>query len=124
MSTFKFISGFRRNSKLLYVEDEKFLYVKKKSNKKNNKDLYICYQSIMIKNKNLSIVKCTAGVILVSTSKCKRNSVQHSHHENHEMLYLKFTTRKLMVDDCINLNTLGYGSNVSSRVIFTKAIAK
>lgn len=96
-----FISGFRRTSQLLYVQEEKVFYVKKKVNKKSNKDLYICYQSVLSKNKNLCAIKCTAGVTLVSSNKCKRNSVQHSHHENHEMLHLKFTTRKIMVNECI-----------------------
>ena len=65
---YKFVEGTREGTLLVYVEEEKHLYVYKIE--RNGSKEYICYQTILTKPRKKSFasheVKCTARIKLIS----------------------------------------------------------
>lgn len=123
---YELVSGFRRNSQLIWIPEDKHLYVKKKVQKKSRKAFYVCYNSIMFKNKicKTEYIKCLAGIAIDCDSVCARNSVKHTNHINHELLYKDFISRKNIINACITPSTLNNGIEISARAVFTKEISK
>lgn len=86
---YQLVNGFREGSTLLYVPEEKKLYVLKVQrdpNDENSKE-YICYQTILSapkkNNQNNNELECTTRVKLQSNGLCVRN-MPHTCHNNHE----------------------------------------
>lgn len=123
---YELISGFRRNSQLIWISEDKHLYVKKKVQRRSRKAFYVCYNNILFKNKisKSEYQKCTAGVNIDCEDMCTRNSIKHTNHINHELLYKDFISRKNIINACTAPGTAEYGIELSARVIFTKEIAK
>lgn len=90
----EFITGIRRDGQLLYVPSEKHLYVKWAD--RNGGVDYICYQTILVKNKQQNSGKnipiCTSRMKVTSDGKCRRKKIFHTKHENHEAIYKDLNT--------------------------------
>lgn len=77
-----FTPGTKLNSKLVYVAEEKFLYVKNTTNADGTTS-YICTDCKTIP------WKCPARIVLLDNQYCKYTdqSKRHVAHDNHEQIY-------------------------------------
>lgn len=122
-----FVKG-RRDSQILYVPGHKCLYVKKRS-KKNSTD-YVCYQTILVKNKaksaNVVIPHCTASVKIDNAGICSCKTNPHNAHVNHEKIYKDFITNHNFLDDVVSTSKMleDLPVEVSNRDIFSRELAK
>lgn len=95
------IDGYRYGSILLYSYSDKCLYVKK-STRKCGQESWICYQSVLsdkkVKN-SANIVKCTARVTIFNNTG-ERNSIPHTAHDSHEILFKDIVSKNNMVETC------------------------
>lgn len=124
---FEKLTGIRRDGELLYVPTEKHLYVKKAE--RNGGVDYICYQTILLKNKENSKKKlptCTSRVKVTTDGKCKGKLIPHTNHDNHEAIYKDLKTRNAFLDKVVTVNDVleGLSVKVSNRDIFTLELAK
>lgn len=99
---YSFIKGKHDGCVLLYSPTEKDLYVQ--NNERNGKKVYVCYQSILSKQKqkenDQNHINCKARVTINEGGVCERNKIPHSDHENHEIEYLDLVTRNAITDKC------------------------
>lgn len=95
------LQGLRARSRVLYVPQDKMLYVSKC--RRRGQEEFICYQTILCAQKkgNNENQKCTARVIVDDSSKCcVRNKVPHSSHCNHEELMNIMETTNNIKEKC------------------------
>lgn len=100
------LQGLRAGSRVLYVPQDKMLYVSKC--KRRGQEEFICYQTILCarKKENNHHQKCTARVIIDDLSeRCVRNKVAHSNHCNHEDLINIMETTNNIKEKCTILRT-------------------
>lgn len=121
------IKGNRRDSNLLWIKDEKFLYVKKDT--KTRGIDYICYQTIRSnpkKKRNENVIQCTSRRIVDAEGKVTKNSIPHSNHENHESYYKDMMSKNAIIDTVILLRALDedIGIRYSTHDVFTKELSK
>lgn len=85
---FEIISGFRKNSKLLYLVDQKMIFVKKSVY--NNVGKYVCRQS-----------ECKARITVDAEGKCElaKHYVEHN-HDNEEEVYKELKAINEIKSDC------------------------
>lgn len=125
---YEFLTGERRNTQLLYVPSHKCLYVKKRANK-NSID-YICYQTILAKNKttnaNSIIPHCTASVKIDNKGICMAKEKAHIVHGNHEILYRDMKTKNNFLDEVVTISKQleNLPIDVPNRDIFTRELSK
>lgn len=79
---YELVRGLQATSMLLYMLGT--LYVKKCE--RNGRQEWICYQSVLSKNKCKNEPNCTARVI-IKDGIASRNKVKHTDHHTHEVLY-------------------------------------
>lgn len=133
-------------SKLLWVPQEKFLYVKKVT--RNDNIEFICYQSILKKRKvrtdiriyyskqifiyfiqslknTEDFLKCTARVILHPDGKLIKNSIEHTPHGSHEFEYHDILTASQIKSKCHTAKVLFPDSahKISAKSIFFRELA-
>lgn len=93
MKRYKFekVCGIKRNSKCIYVAEQKLMYLKNVKNK-NGQNTYICY--------NYKKQKCSARMFEISQNICQSssNSKPHTCIGNHE----QFVTNCLLLRDIKN----------------------
>lgn len=122
-----FVRG-RRDSQILYVPGHKCLYVKKRS-KKNSTD-YVCYQTVLVKNKtksaNVAIPQCTASVKIDNEGICSCKTTAHKAHVNHENIYKDMISKHSFLDQVVSISKMleDLPVEVSNRDIFTRELAK
>lgn len=122
------MTGERRDGRLLYVPEHKCLYVKKRSTK-NTTD-YICYQTILAKNKktnaNKTIPHCTSRVKIDSNGICTAKEKPHVTHDHHEILYRDMKSKNGFLDqvEAINEQLEDLPIEVSNRDLFTRELSK
>lgn len=130
---YMFIKG-HRGAELLYVPSEKCLYVKK--NERNGKQYYICYQTILSKERkikkgiadNIDCSKCTARVFLNKRKQCWRNKIAHTLHKDHQVIVEDLRSLDAMKRDCKmlkrNLAIPSASRKVNAREIYDKHMSK
>lgn len=121
------IRGKRRNASLLWIPQDKYLYVRHREHTDKSKgEDWICYQTILHK-KDKSVVNCSSAVN-IKNEMCTRKNVQnpHTNHNNHQIIYNDLITLNNIKDNCIAAKQLGEGlsMNISTCDIFTREIAK
>lgn len=125
---FQKVRGKRIDSWLLYVPQEKHLYVKHRvvEGKEPGED-WICYQSILNK-KDKDQVKCTSTVHLGQNNICKQKNIRnpHTNHINHELIYKDIMSLNKIKTDCINAKVVsdGVAMKISASDIFTRELSK
>lgn len=125
---YEFLTGQRRNGRLVYVRKYKCLYVKKKKLKSGIH--YICYQTILAKNmkKNVkkTIPRCTSRVKIDNHGICTHLNIPHSVHDSHELLYKDMKSKNNFIDDveAISKRLEDLSTQVSSQDLFTRELAK
>lgn len=118
-----FIEGYK-GGKLLYLKDEKNLYVRK--NFENGVETFICYQTIMHKGNKIDHLNCTARVKLDENKICTRNKIVHTKHESHEIHYRDLETLNAIKENCRMLQKIIpiTAHKVSAKEIFLQEMAK
>lgn len=125
---YEWLIGERRDGKLLYIPAHRCLYVKKRT-KKNSTD-YICYQSILAKNKTKNVDKtipnCTASVKIDTNGNCTANSIAHTVHQNHEILSRDMKSKNNFLDEVVAISKMlvDLPLEVSNRDVFTRELSK
>lgn len=123
---YKLLKGFRESSILLYIPNEKNLYVQKSS--WNNIRHFVCYQSILCgkNHKNIEIPKCNARAVIDQHNICTRNKTAHSRHSHHQAIRKDLITINNLKSTCRNLRDLISESSwkISVREIFNRELAK
>lgn len=115
--TAEIVEGKRKNSKLVWIPEEKFLYFLKDT--RHDQKIYQCYE-------NRTGSQCPARRTIDSTGKVSMNALPHSHHSSHESIYNDMKTRSNIIDACTQAaNVLdGLHVTVPSQQIFTRELAK
>lgn len=115
--TTEVVEGKRKNSKLIWIAEEKFLYFLKDT--RRDQKIYQCYE-------NRTGSKCPARRIIDSNGKVTMNASPHSNHLSHESIYNDMKTRSNIIDACMQAaNVLdGLHVTVPSQQIFTRELAK
>lgn len=118
---YTFVEGTREGCLLVYVPQEKNLYVFKIE--RNNVKEYICYQTILAKPRKEGSQneheKCSARVKLINDKICVLN-MAHTCHQNHERILQDLQKRNNMKKNCKTLkqNFPIVGHRISTRDIF------
>lgn len=116
-----FVEGTREGCLMVYVPEEKNLYVYKIE--RNGIKEYICYQTVLTKPKKkevqTSLQKCTARVKLINDKLCILN-MPHNCHPSHENLMHDLKKRNNMKKKCkiLKSNFPIVGHRISTREIF------
>lgn len=116
-----FVEGTREGCLLVYVPEEKNLYVYKIA--RNGTKEYICYETILTKPKKKNVQtphqNCTARVKLISDNTCVLN-MPHKCHPSHESIMHDLKKRNNMKEKCKILkgNFPIVGHRISTREIF------
>lgn len=93
---FCYTRGFSdRKHDLLYLEDEKHLFVRRDGSDDGTKVYYGCYDAL--NGSNGCKARCTMDT---KTNKCKRNNKPHNGHDNHEVTYRDMESLNAMKDHC------------------------
>lgn len=112
---FEFVPGHRRNTELLYLKNEKCLYIPINSDKYGKR--YKCFTST-----------CSARAIIRINGVCEKSKKNFSHieHKTHCETKAKYTASNNIKKSCANVEALCSGSsqNVSVRDIFDKETIK
>lgn len=124
---FVILQGLRVGSRVLYVPQDKMLYVPKC--RRRGREEFICYQTILCAQKkgNNHHQKCTARVIVEDLSKnCVRNKVPHSSHCNHEELMDIMETTNNIKEKCSILRNKFplFSKKIRPKDIFYDEVAK
>lgn len=88
-----FIRGFKGKGMLLYLHDEKTLFVKKVM--RDEYEYYECYHN-MQKN---SLMSCSASCSIIR-GELRRNDREHCHEENHKIKYKDLLSLNAMRETC------------------------
>lgn len=95
-----FVTGHRKNSKLLYLKTEKYLFFKKDSYK--NKINFQCYEK-----------ECHVRVSLLDNICIQPlNSLREHNHENHEKLYEMLKIKNCIKRKCGDVNEMENSRNI------------
>lgn len=117
------LKGNRDDYSLLYVLEDKCLYVKKIA--RETKIEWICYQTVLIK-KDSTQPKCTARVIIHPDGTMTRNKIRHSNHCDHFNIRQDLDSLNAMKERCdyirTNLDTVS--SKISALDIFLQEMKK
>lgn len=95
MATFSFVKGFSGKANLLYLHDEKNLFIKKSTT--NGRDYYECYNCLRKDEANYKPchVYCT-----IQGDQCQRNKAVHSHSLDHRIEYRDLQSLNAMRQTC------------------------
>lgn len=111
---------------ILYLKEEKHLFYRKIE--RNGSVEYACYQSILLKNKNQSksITPCTSRAKIDGNKVCSRNTICHSKHANHEVIFRDLVTLNAVKDKCRMLQEILpiESHKASAKLIFLREMAK
>lgn len=121
---YKKVRGKRRSSNLVYVPKHQCLYVFKK--KLKNACDFICYQTIIAKNKSETAVqKCTARIQIDNEGNCRAKS-EHTTNCNHELICKDMETKNNYLDDIVELSKKlkDLPTNLSNSDLFTREMSK
>lgn len=112
---FEFVPGHRRNTELLYLKNEKCLYIPVNSDKYGKR--YKCFTST-----------CSARVTIRPNGVCEKSKKLFSHieHKTHGETKAKYAASNNIKQTCANIEALCSGSsqNVSVRDVFDKETIK
>ncbi|XP_031633589.1 uncharacterized protein LOC116347212, partial [Contarinia nasturtii] len=126
---YRYITGFREGSKLLYIESQKFLYRLK--SKRGDVQDYICYQSILAKPKKNQTEKdqcdCGARVRIHSDGLCEKiQNSKHTRHNNHDQIVRgmeksdnikqRFVKSKMIMQDIWHLKEVDWDNKVPESI--------
>lgn len=107
---YEFIPGKRKNSTLVYLKKEKFIFTPINADPKNGKR-YTC-----------SSVSCPAKIVIRPCGTCEisKRSKPHNIHSDHSQLRDEYIAIKQIKEKCSNVDELcgGSGINVSVKSIF------
>lgn len=118
--TYEEVRGKRKNSKLIWIKEEKYLYLKK-DERSDGTIVYLCYQ-----NKINGNIECSARRSITPNGLVIKNAIPHSCHPNHESIYADLITRLNINESCAKAAAAldGLPVSVSNRLIFTRELAK
>lgn len=92
---YSFIKGFSGKGSLLYLHDEKNLFVRKV--KRNEYEFYECYHNL--RKYEFGFVHCSASCT-IQQGELRRNHVGHSHPENHKVQFRDLQSLNAMKETC------------------------
>lgn len=93
---YRYTRGFSdRKHDLLYLEDEKYLFVRRTQSEDGQKIYYGCYDAL--DGPNGCKARCTLDT---KSGKCTRNDKPHNGHDNHEVTYRDMVSLNAMKDHC------------------------
>lgn len=123
---YSYVQGFREGNDLLYLHDEKHLFVQKHN--RNGQIEYTCYQQLLNQEYSTNvppITECTAKSI-VRDGRCRRNAVAHQDHPNHELVFADLKSLNAMKEKCRNLKEWCPNSShkISAKEIFMVELSK
>lgn len=118
--TFEVIEGKRKNSRLIWIVEEKFLY-SIKDGRADGRKVYLCYQNKIDGNS-----PCSARRLIDSNGVVTTNALPHSHHPDHESIYKDMKSRSGIIESCIQAATVLGDLHISvpTQQIFTRELAK
>lgn len=118
-----YLTGSRDEYKLLYVFEDRCLYVKKCVRAKNVE--WICYQTILVK-KDKGQPKCTARVIIHPDGQMTRNKICHAKHCDHSIIRQDMDAVNTMKSYCdyVRTNFDSVLHKVSALDIFLQVMKK
>lgn len=126
------ITSHRLDSELLWVPGEKHLYFMKDTLKSGKED-WICYQEMLCKKKcqpsegePFDLTHVHRVFRDPTTQTCTRKRVEHTHHENHELIYDDLMSRHEIYSDALRFRDAAEGLSVKVPVtkIVTRTLAK
>lgn len=124
---FTHIPGFRDGHLLLYLHNEKHLYMQ--THDRSGQIEYICYEHVVpvgyrVDN-NEKIKKCSAKTIK-RDGRCRRNAVVHQNHPNHELIFKDLQSLNAMKLKCRSLAEWCPNSShkISAKEIFMIELSK
>lgn len=122
--TAEIVEGKRKDSKLVWVVEEKYLYYKK-DERSDGTVVYLCYHN-RINNSSDKQHPCPARRHIDSTGRVTTNQIPHSNHTDHEQLYADLKTRSGIIQSCIQTASALEGLHVTvpTQKIFTRELAK
>lgn len=100
MAKHSFIKGSSGKGLLLYLHDEKNLFIKKFD--RNHSHYYECYH--VLQRNQLDYKPCPVNCV-VKEGECRRNESTHSHPTNHKILYRDMQSVNAMKETCHWLRT-------------------
>lgn len=118
--TFEEIEGKRKNSKLIWIVEEQYLYFKK-DERADGRKVYLCYQNRIDSNQ-----PCPARRSIDSKGIVTTNTMPHSNHTDHRFIYEEMNTKSAIVNSCIQAATALKDLHVSvpNQQIFTRELFK
>lgn len=118
--TFEVVEGKRKNSKLIWIPEEKFLYFKK-DERADGRIVYLCYQNQI--NKDSS---CPARRSIDLRGNVTTNATTHACHTDHQSLYNDMKSRSGIINRCIQAAAALEGLHVAvpNQQIFTHELSK
>lgn len=115
------LSGYRKNSKLIYIRDEKMLF--RKTRTRNQQSEYVCYQDVVSEKDPEIHLKCNARLKLNQTIYI-RNETAHSKHDNHKKIFQELKLVNKIKEACEKSGANLASHKVSTKEIFIKELAR
>lgn len=117
--TYQEIEGRRRGSRLMWVFEDKYLYVKKDT--RSGKRVYSCYQ-----NQIDPKAKCASRRFIDENGIMTTNWITHTPHHDHTSIYEDLKTRSNIIDSCVEASNALRDLHVTipNQQIFTRELAK
>lgn len=117
--SFEEVEGLRKNSKLIWIPEEKNLYFYKDQRASGTK-VYLCYEN------RSDAGSCPARRSIDIAGVVSTNGVSHSNHSSHEIIYENMKSRSAIIDGCIDAarSLDGLHMTIPNQQIFTREIAK
>lgn len=100
MARHSFLTGFSGKGLLLYLHDEKNLFIKK--SERNQSQYYECYHVLQ---KAQPDYKACPVYCVIKDGECNRNGAIHSHPTNHKVEYRDMVSLNAMKETCRWLRT-------------------
>lgn len=118
--TFEEVEGKRKNSKLVWIVEEQYLYFKK-DERADGRKVFLCYQNRIDPSQNCPARRSIDVKGVVST-----NAIPHSCHADHSSIYKDMKTKSAIVNSCIQAATALEGLHVSvpNQKIFIRELSK
>lgn len=119
------IQSSRSDGVLLWASEEKHVYVKKSTSPVTGLEDWICYQTI-IRKTHPDAPECTSRVLVdPENMTAVRKRVNHTNHQNHELIFKDLASRNKIINDCVQLKEMCDGLSIDVRAsdVFTREMA-
>lgn len=123
MMDYVLLSGYRKNSKLIYILDEKMLF--RKTRTRNQQSEYVCYQDVLSEKDPERHLKCNARLKLNHIrNEYIRNETAHSNHGDHKKKFQELNLLNKIKKSCEKSGANLASHKVSTKEIFIREMAR